>query len=567
MTKNLISRKFISLLLVIVMALGLLPIQAMAENGSLVGGNTGGLIPGVGQGEISGSAISTAGQFTRITLVKIGFKHDNPAIADRTKLLGNYQVLGSIDVSDVSRAGGLSGAVRQQDAAKVSAWYQSNALDYAKAAYSGGTGGGSIITSVTSYAREGARKTGSWSQFISYSDLLDLNASHPVTPGTNGVPAQWPIWGIDSASAQQNYLLGMMSTPDSSTGLSKNNGLLENILSLTSGNSVDSKEFASIDHDYTYRLLVEPGWVLNYKARNASTSTTYAMTLRDLAAFCMDENINGHKWGQITGSDMESADRVNAILYCRYRTCLELSHGLFLSGNEFVPYTWDSSTSAPTFPTPSKNDPVFVPLSANSTNAAQMQTGGTQHISNIAAGMFGTTSMYPGVGTTEYGSKYAGYGLGIISPYQLPGNVESSTSLTVKKEVSGEATDADKNTEFAFELETHDASNQKLQATVTSDNVTLTKKDNYTYAFKLKGGQSASINIKGMSDETVYYSVRELRNVTTSSNYNVKVTGSTGVAIDSVDPVAAANSNSSGVTITFNNVFHKGSNGPPAYRR
>lgn len=168
MTKNLISRKFISLLLVIVMALGLLPIQAMAENGSLVGGNTGGLIPGVGQGEISGSAISTAGQFTRITLVKIGFKHDNPAIADRTKLLGNYQVLGSIDVSDVSRAGGLSGAVRQQDAAKVSAWYQSNALDYAKAAYSGGTGGGSIITSVTSYAREGARKTGSWSQFIVY---------------------------------------------------------------------------------------------------------------------------------------------------------------------------------------------------------------------------------------------------------------------------------------------------------------------------------------------------------------------------------------------------------------
>lgn len=521
-----------ALLMAMVMIFTMLPLNTMA---AFVGSETGTEIvdwPG-GNANVDKGYGAVWGQFTRFTLVKLNFAHNDPQISDPAKLkdLGATEIIGSIDVAPNNLTGktGYGVGVTKTDAEKVNTWWDTNALSYLIAAENGGTDGVSRAQNVWSYAEKSMNadtknSANSWvsEQFLTYEELLNK-----LTISDSSAPANLPVWGAQGLGS--NYLASIFSdssnTGDSGLGQNgQSNEFFDQFLRVISKRKVTAKEFGDIhgtkeSGGYTYRLLVEPGWVM------AINGNRCAATLRDMAAYVVSEwDAYSLKYlgGHTNGTGIPSASAGGKLWYAHYNGSRQLAYGLFTGQDEFFAYQWADGSSTP-LPVDSEGKTVFMKPVENTSSA---KNDAAYNLGWFAGTMFGIggngirSTADASYSTAKYSvGQCVGYGLGIVSPYDFKPN-----GLTVEKVLAGDIEPSMIDHEWEFSLHYNDGA--RPNNVVLTANGNAVAKEDTSDGFKFKVRADAPVNITFERDDSsdhIFYYIEETDPQATNYAQSIKL--------------------------------------------
>lgn len=538
-----------ALLMAMVMIFTMLPLNTMA---AFVGSETGTEIvdwPG-GNANVDKGYGAVWGQFTRFTLVKLNFAHNDPQISDPAKLkdLGATEIIGSIDVAPNNLTGktGYGVGVTKTDAEKVNTWWDTNALSYLIAAENGGTDGVSRAQNVWSYAEKSMNadtknSANSWvsEQFLTYEELLNK-----LTISDSSAPANLPVWGAQGLGS--NYLASIFSdssnTGDSGLGQNgQSNEFFDQFLRVISKRKVTAKEFGDIhgtkeSGGYTYRLLVEPGWVM------AINGNRCAATLRDMAAYVVSEwDAYSLKYlgGHTNGTGIPSASAGGKLWYAHYNGSRQLAYGLFTGQDEFFAYQWADGSSTP-LPVDSEGKTVFMKPVENTSSA---KNDAAYNLGWFAGTMFGIggngirSTADASYSTAKYSvGQCVGYGLGIVSPYDFKPN-----GLTVEKVLAGDIEPSMIDHEWEFSLHYNDGA--RPNNVVLTANGNAVAKEDTSDGFKFKVRADAPVNITFERDDSsdhIFYYIEETDPQATNYAQSITMNG------EDVTKNKVANGNTSG---------------------
>lgn len=475
------TQRILALLLAIVMAVGLLPLSALADAG---GGNSGGqFFPDTGGS--GGVGWGIAGYFTRYTLVEFpsGIDGDN---------WKNYEVKGSVDIVPDGMNVSNTAALRL------------NAMDYRLALDAEDSGEfADRAKIVADMAESGANKVWWDSQTKTVSSIFGDTLPSGSTPYDVGQMCK-------GKPSSYNPLLSMFGNAYDGSSIVLPKGFNEVMrVQLFDAMGCSGYDFQS-KGDQTCRLLVEPGIVLNRTsgADAAYQSSRYALTVRDAAAVEFSVfRAAGHAFAEDTFKG-QWADKAGHITY-NMQNILSFRLGYALYENQDGFTTINGTTLV------TKSSPAAFAGAKGHEN--EVGTVGSSTARLMALSLF---KILMGCGTyTRFSAwsvdDFAPYGLGILLPEQ---NAQDA-SLTVTKTVDGAT--ADKNATFNFEVR---LSNLPAGATVSSDT------EGFAYAdgkatFVLKDGEFCKINILGLEDDgkTVRAAVTETN--AASQGYEISYNG------------------------------------------
>lgn len=487
------TKRILALFLAVVLAVGMLPMSALAAGG--IHGDTGSNPPGKG-----GVGTSYAGNwqyeghpFTRYTLVEFpkGVSGNN---------WETYTIKGSVDISpaDYSQYSNIKG-------------FATDAMRYRTRGMTN-VGGYSYPAGIDYSLHDGWHHPNASlrSEYRVHSETEVFPAGSPYElprkASTDSI-AYSEAMASDPTIANTGMLLYMFTEANGNGERTYNRAfdhLLTDYLNLPGG----GEEFAAAGQ--RLRLLVEPGFL----ERNSKTGEVFAMTLRDAAAYSYYMN------------EGDSSNNSESTLLYNLANFAALKAGL-------VMYERRDGFTEPDGNGGMENvsEPIaFYGAKDNEENEGNKagqdfgtyvnQNGNTSQnlrfffLRRILFGL-GTGNTTPRYCNAWDEGKFAGYGLGIL----LPGNMSGGTNLTVTKMVTGGWADRNQNFDFEVTLD-----NLPTGATVTSATEGFSFSGNKA-TFALKDEESCTMSISGMSDgdTPIDATIKETEN--TSSGYQTSYNG------------------------------------------
>ncbi len=507
--KNLCNR-VVSLLLTAVMLFGMLPAITMPVSAGGVQGAAGSHPTKPGGSSDAVAWANASCPFTRFTLV-----HFPDGINGES--WSSYKTVASIDIL---AKGAPAGTIE---------WYDSNALDYAAAGWNEADGHPALLDQKIAY--RGPTSTGPGGGWNAKRDdgqnnigILDQDAffiGEYAISGTVDMAARVRALGSDTDPILSMFVQDYSKDKPYGDSNEAFNYLLDTLFKGSPNTDSNGVPFNGADyseyfnHDKfggTYRVLVEPGAVLK-----DNSSHYYALTVRDFAAlsFYLNE----------TNADDDSDGSFDTLLGSQYFDDTQLvasGWAVYTIKNEFYDYKVLPDGTIDTSAVTAESSGLWRDSAGESGDHADLyeKIPGTNSSKLTSESLREAVFGSPGKTDLNYGSSWqpgelAGYGLGILAPWMLSSNSES-TGLTVSKTVSGDTADSDKKWQFVIKANYEDGTpvtgpvNAHVENATASGDAPQTFSDEGKSAVTLGNGESVTFKFDINEEHTsIKYSVTE----------------------------------------------------------